>query len=182
MARPYQPSLLRLLHGLTALLVGAAWLSGLVVYSRYDGRWLGLPLRPGGDWIDLHGTVGVLLWPVALLFALYALSLGRSRLRRPGNGMALAALGLAVVSGKLMNEDWLRQSQLNHLVYGLHLLGWLGISVAVLWHLAGVWRLGGMALAGSMLSLSRRAGDGPRHWPGQIRRFLAGSAEARGRG
>ena len=31
MPRPYQPSLLRLLHGATALLVPLAWLTGLVV-------------------------------------------------------------------------------------------------------------------------------------------------------
>ena len=47
MARaPYQPSLLRLLHGVTALLVLGAWLSGLFVYSRYDGRWGRLPFTP----------------------------------------------------------------------------------------------------------------------------------------
>ena len=45
MPRPYQPSLLRLLHGATALLALAAWLSGLVVYSSFDGRWGRLPLN-----------------------------------------------------------------------------------------------------------------------------------------
>ena len=62
MPRPYQPSLLRLLHGATALLVPLAWLTGLLVYSASDGRWGRLPL--------------------ALLFALYALTAGRLRLRR----------------------------------------------------------------------------------------------------
>lgn len=33
MPRPYQPSLLRLLHGVTALLVPLAWMTGLLVYS-----------------------------------------------------------------------------------------------------------------------------------------------------
>jgi hypothetical protein len=28
--------------------------------------------------IDIHGTVGVVLWPIALLFGLYALSLGQA--------------------------------------------------------------------------------------------------------
>lgn len=73
---PYQPSLLRLLHGATAVLVGAAWLSGLVVYSLHDGRWGRLPLHPPGDWVDLHGTAGVVLLPVAVLFAAYACTLG----------------------------------------------------------------------------------------------------------
>ena len=73
MARPpYQPSLLRLTHGVTALLVLAAWLSGLFVYSRYDGRWGRLPFTPGGNWIDLHGQAGFLLLPLGLAFAAYA--------------------------------------------------------------------------------------------------------------
>ena len=72
MPRPYQPSLLRLLHGVTALLVPLAWLTGLLVDSAYDGRFGRLPFRLPGEWIDVHGTAGVMLWPVALLFGLYA--------------------------------------------------------------------------------------------------------------
>jgi hypothetical protein len=173
MARPYQPSLLRALHGLTALLVLACWLSGLFVYSRYDGRWGRLPWIPGGgsaSWIDLHGSSGVLLWPLALLFAGYALTLGLRRLRRPTNGAALLALALAVGTGKLMQEDWLRQGELHHLVYSLHLLGWLVMAGAVLAHLGALSRLGGVPLLRSMLSLRWRAGDRPCDWPGQLRR------------
>jgi hypothetical protein len=174
MPRPYQPSLLRLLHGATALLVLAAWLSGLLVYSLHDGRWGRLPFSPAGDWVDLHGTAGVLLLPLALIFAAYALTLGRRRLRRPANALALAALALAIGSGKLMNEDWLRRSELDHWVYGLHLLGWLLLSLAVVFHLAGVLQRGGWPLAGSMLSWRLRHGDQPRHWLGQLRSFGGG--------
>ena len=113
----YQPSLLRLLHGITALLVPLAWLSGLVVLANHDGRWLRLPVAVPGEWIDIHGTVGALLWPVALLFVLYAIGVGRARLRQPANAAALLGLGLAVGSGKLMQEDWLRTGQLDHLAY-----------------------------------------------------------------
>ena len=115
MPRPYQPSLLRLLHGATALLVPLAWLTGLLVYSRYDGRFGRLPFTLPGEWIDIRGTVGVLLWPIALLFGLYALTACRARLRLPANAIALLALGLAVGSGKLMQEDWLRDGQVHHL-------------------------------------------------------------------
>ena len=121
MSRPYQPSLLRLLHGATALLVPLAWLSGLLVYSSYDGRFSRLPFSLPGEWIDIHGTVGVLLWPLALLFSLYALTVGRLRLRQPANALALLALVMAVGSGKLMQEDWLRDGQLHHIVYSVHL-------------------------------------------------------------
>jgi hypothetical protein len=170
MPRPYQPSLLRLLHGATALLVPLAWLTGLLVYSADDGRFGRLPFTLPGEWIDIHGTVGVLLWPVALLFGLYALSAGRVRLRQPANALALLALGLAVGSGKLMDEDWLRDGQLQHLVYSVHLLAWLLIGLAVTLHLAAVLQRGGWPLARSMASVQVRPGDLPGNWVDQIRR------------
>jgi hypothetical protein len=170
MPRPYQPSLLRLLHGATALLVPLAWLTGLLVYSADDGRFGRLPFTLPGEWIDIHGTVGVLVWPVALLFGLYALSAGRARLRQPANALALLALGLAVGSGKLMDEDWLRDGQLQHLVYSVHLLAWLLIGLAVTLHLAAVLQRGGWPLARSMASVQVRPGDLPGNWVDQIRR------------
>ncbi len=173
MARPpYQPSLLRLTHGVTALLVLAAWLSGLFVYSRYDGRWGRLPFTPGGNWIDLHGQAGFLLLPLGLAFAAYALTLGRARLRRATNAMALGALVLAVATGKMMQEDWLRDGQLHHLAYSLHLVAWLLIGLAVVLHVGDSLRLGGTPLLASMASTSLRQGDLPGDWPGQVRRFL----------
>jgi hypothetical protein len=172
MARPYQPSLLRLLHGGTALLVLGCWLSGLIVYSRYDGRWGRLPFTPAGNWIDLHGQSGVLLLLLALPFAAYALSLGRARLRRASNAVALAALALAIGSGKLMDEDWLRDGELHHVVYGLHLLAWVLIGLSVLVHLGASLRLGGWPLLASMASPALRKGDLPGDWPGQLGRFL----------
>lgn len=175
MRRPYQPSLLRLLHGATALLVPLSWLTGLLVVSTDDGRFGRLPFTLPGEWIDIHGTVGVVLWPIALLFALYALTAGRSRLRQPANALALVALVLAVGSGKLMDEDWLRDGQLDHLVYSVHLLAWLLIALAVTLHVAGVLQRGGFPLASSMASVQLRPGDLPGNWVDQIRRsFKAG--------
>jgi hypothetical protein len=155
-----------------ALLVPLAWLSGLIVYANHDGRWARLGWQVPGDWIDIHGTLGVLLWPLALLFGLYSLSLGRFRLNQAANAAALLALALAVGSGKLMNEDWLRSGQLDHVVYSVHLLAWLLIAAAVLWHAAAVVRRGGTALASSMFNLQLRSNDQPRHWPAQVRGWL----------
>lgn len=171
MAAPYQPSLLRLLHGLTALLVLLCWLTGLAVYSQFDGRWgaLSLPLPAA---IDVHGSLGLLLKLVALPFLLYAVTLGRSRLRRAANAIPLLALLISLGSGWWMNEQWLRRGELHHAVYHLHLLGWLLLSAAVLWHLLAQLRRGGLPLALSMLRLHRRPGDSPRHWPAQVRRFF----------
>ena len=174
MPRPYQPSLLRLLHGATALLVPLAWITGLLVYLAYDGRFGRLPFTFPGEWIDIHGTVGVLLWPIALLFAMYAITAGRLRLRQPANALALVALVTAVGSGKLMDEDWLRDGQFQHLVYSVHLLAWLLIAIAVTLHLLAVLQRGGLPLARSMASLSLRPGDQPGHWPAQILRAIRG--------
>ena len=171
MAAPYQPSLLRLLHGLIAAVSLLCWFSGAAVYSQFDGRWGHLPVQLP-EAIDLHGSAGFLLKLVAVPFVLYALSLGRARLRRPANAVALLALLLSLGSGLLMDEDWLREGQLDHLAYHLHLLGWLVLSGAVLWHGLAQLRRGGPDLALSMLQLRIRAGDGPAHWPGQLRRFF----------
>jgi len=170
MARPipYQPSLLRLLHGITAILVPLAWLSGSVVLANDDGRWFHLPVAVPGEWIDIHGTVGALLWPVVLLFVVYAIHVGRARLRQAANAAALLGLVLAVGSGKLMQEDWLRTGQLDHLAYHLHLVAWMLITGAVIWHVGSVLRRGGMRFAASMAQLHVRDNDGPRHWAAQL--------------
>ena len=170
MPPPYQPSLLRLLHGAIALLVPLAWITGLLVYSAHDGRFGRLPFTLPGEWIDIHGTVGVVLWPIALLFGIYALTAGRLRLRQPANAIALLALSLAVGSGKLMQENWLRDGRLDHIVYAVHLLAWLLIALAVSIHITAALQRGGLPLVRSMASLQLRSGDRPGHWFAQIRR------------
>jgi hypothetical protein len=32
-------------------------MSGAMVFSNHDGRWLRLPLQVPGKWIDIHGTI-----------------------------------------------------------------------------------------------------------------------------
>ena len=155
---PHQPLLLRLLHGAMVVLVPLAWLSGAVVFSNHDGRWLRLPLQVPGNWIDVHGTIGVLLWPLAALFVIYALSVGRFRLRHGANAAALIGLVLAVGSGKFMQEDWLRNGELDHFIYHLHVLAWLLIAAAVAWHIQAVVSRGGFALASSMFRLKPAKG------------------------
>ncbi len=38
-----------------------AWLTGVVVYSMHDGRLGRRSFSLPGDWIDIHGTIGVVL-------------------------------------------------------------------------------------------------------------------------
>jgi hypothetical protein len=172
MAVPYQPSLLRLLHGATGLVAAAAWLSGLLLYNQFDGRWGRLPLPEVGKLTDMHGIHGVVLILVSALFVPYAFTLGRRRLNRAANALPLLALLLALGSGLFMNEHWLEDGQFQHLPYHLHLLAWLLFSLAVLLHLLSLRRRGGPALLASMLSLRLKPGDGPQDWPNQLRRFF----------
>jgi hypothetical protein len=170
-ASPYQPSLLRLLHGLMAALVALAWITGLTAYCEFDGRIGRLPLHLP-EVIDLHGSLGVGLILVSCLFVPYALTLGRTRLRQAANAVALLALLLCLGSGLLMDEEWLEHRDFGHLPYHLHLLAWLLLSAAVIWHLLALLGRGGPALVTSMLQLRLRPGDRPGDWPGQLCRFF----------
>lgn len=172
MARPYQPTLLRLLHGSTGLVALLAWISGLAVFLRFDHRWGSLPVPVGAEWIDIHGTFGVLLLPLAVLFAVYAVTAGRPLLKRGANLLPLLALVLAIGSGKLMDEDWLREQQFDHLAYSVHLLAWGVLTISVLLHVAAVLKRGGWPLVRSMASLRMQANDRPGHWPSQLLRGL----------
>jgi hypothetical protein len=172
MAVPYQPSLLRVLHGATAVLVAIGWITGLLLLGSFDGRWGRLPFTLDGEWIELHGHVGVVLALVLLLFVPYALTLGAGRLRRFANSLPLMALVLAVGSGLQMESEWLVNHATTPLPYAFHLTAWLLLAVSVPLHLIGALRRGGWPLAASMLSLRLRLHDGPRHWPGQLLHFV----------
>jgi hypothetical protein len=108
----------------------------------------------------------------AIGLALYSFSLGRQRLGRASNAMPLIALAIALVSGVFMEGDWLEEGQLQDTVYSLHLTGWLLLSLSLVAHLAGLLRRGGWPLAGSIVSLAVRRGDGPGAWPGQLWTYL----------
>ncbi|MEB3256247.1 MAG: cytochrome B [Synechococcaceae cyanobacterium] len=171
--RPYQPSLLRLLHVPTVLLVVALWLSGLVILAIHDSRLALLPRGFAGvDWIDVHGSLGVPLVLLLTLFAPYALSVGRPLLRRPANLLPLLALLLSVGSGLLMRESEVRSGLTGGPVVALHVGGWVVMALAVLLHVGGVLRRGGWPLAASMFQTAVRTGDHPADWPAQLRRHF----------
>ena len=172
MAVPYQPSMLRVLHGATALLVAISWITGLLLLGSFDGRWGRLPFTLDGEWIELHGRVGLLLALVLLLFVPYALTLGAGRLRRFANSLPLLALVLAVGSGLQMESEWLVNHATTPLPYALHLTAWLLLAVSVPLHLIGAVRRGGWPLAASMLSPRLLPHDGPPHWAGQLLRYV----------
>lgn len=188
-ASPYQPSLLRLTHALTAGLGILALITGWAVYNRYDGRVCRLPLPPIDDLIDVHGTVGLGFLIVLPLLVGYSFHLGAHRLpshreARPAQGNRpagwrvyhaftnlglLGAATLAVVSGRQMQESWLPAGQLNHGWYWIHLGSWAILLALLVLHVCIGLMLGGRPLLASMLAVCVRSGDAPSAWLGQVR-------------
>lgn len=178
---PYQPLLLRLLHGVSALLVLGAWATGFLVYDSWDRRFGGLGFTTRDrNLIDIHGTFGFFLFFVFIAFAIYSLSAGRKRLAQPEslrqltqvgrpiwwvalqrvtNTTMLAAATLAVGSGKLQDENWLPNGEMHHLAYFVHLFAWLLVILSIAAHVLMSAKVGGIPLLLSMTTLKTRSDD-----------------------
>ncbi len=197
LAIPYQPSLLRLLHGLAAGFAGLASLTGFLIYNYYDARFGRLLIGGSEEVIDIHGELGGLLQWALIAFALYSLTLGMGRLFRPAdlgrmmrslpawqrltNTAALLSLAAAVLSGLPMEDDWLMDGDLDQFWYVFHLTSWLVLTLAVVGHLIVLALNGGWPLLCSMFTLNLRKGDRPRHWPQQAWTFIRRRSSSSGR-
>jgi hypothetical protein len=188
-SRPYQPLLLRVLHGLTGLCLIAAIVTAYWTYEVYDGRWGRIPL-PNYQAIEgLHGTFG--LWTLLIFpaFLVYACRQGRRRLLQPQswphltqvgrpiwwytvnrlvNTLALLALTFALYSGKMMDETWLPRGELTHAWYYAHLISWVVMVGAIALHLLINAKVGGTPLLLSMLTWHYREKDCPQRWPAHV--------------
>lgn len=183
--QPYQPLLLRILHGLTGLFLVAAILTAFWTYDTYDGRWGRVPLPFYRDIEGVHGTFG--LWTLLIFpaFVIYAFHRGQRRLIQPDsfatltqvgkpiwwytlnrftNTFALLALTFALFSGKMMDETWLPNGELNHAWYYAHLMGWVMMVGAIALHLLMNAKVGGAPLLLSMLNWKFRDKDSPKFW------------------
>ncbi|MBE9176351.1 cytochrome b/b6 domain-containing protein [Synechocystis salina LEGE 06155] len=186
---PYQPFLLRILHGLTGLCLIAAILTAYWTYDTYDGRWGRIPLPSYPDIEGIHGTFG--LWTLLIFpaFVIYAFHRGQRRLvqsdtlsqltsvgkpiwwyslNRITNTLTLLGLTFALFSGKMMGETWLPNGELHHGWYYAHLISWLVMVGAILLHLLINARVGGTPLLLSMLTLKFRDKDSPALWPSHV--------------
>lgn len=184
--QPYQPLLLRILHGLTGLFLVAAILTAFWTYDTYDGRWGRIPLPTFKDIEGIHGTFG--LWTLLMFpaFVIYAFHRGQRRLVQPdsvaqlarvgqpiwwytlnrfANTLALLALTFALFSGKMMDETWLPKGELQHGWYYAHLISWVVMVAAIALHLLMNAKVGGTPLLLSMLTRKVRDRDSPRLWP-----------------
>ncbi|MEN9222154.1 MAG: cytochrome b/b6 domain-containing protein [Thermostichus sp. BF3_bins_97] len=182
---PYQPVLLRVVHGAAAVLTVLALISGFWVYNTYDKRWGGLPLPRLADIQGIHGTIALTFLIVLPVFALYSFHLGYRRLiqeqslgqlKQPGkpvfwlsihhliNTLMLLAVTLAVVTGRMMKEEWLPAGEINHAWYLAHLIAWVGVFISIALHLLMGAKVGGVPLLLSMFHWKVREGDFPPAW------------------
>jgi hypothetical protein len=87
------------------------------------------------------------------------------------NTLTLLALTFALFTGKMMDETWLPEGELNHTWYYAHLIGWVLMIVAIALHLLINAKIGGLPLLLSMLNWKFRAQDSPKLWTAQISRW-----------
>lgn len=80
--QPYQPLLLRILHGFNGLFLIAAILTAFWTYNTYDGRWGRIPLPAYQAIEGIHGTFGLYTLLIFPAFVLYAFHRGQKRLIR----------------------------------------------------------------------------------------------------
>ncbi|KAM3103590.1 cytochrome b/b6 domain-containing protein [Phormidesmis sp. 146-12] len=187
---PYQPSLLRLLHGINALIALSALITGFWVYNIFDGRFGKLPLPRVNDIIGIHGTFGRIFWLFTPLFILYSVVIGYRRLiqkdslvklkqlntpiwwytlHRITNTIMILASLFAVSTGLLMQESWLPSRELDHTAYLLHLAAWATLLGCLVLHLAMSVKVGGIPLLWSIANFKYRPGDSPKLWLQKIR-------------
>lgn len=191
---PYQPLLLRVIHGINGILVITSIITGFLVYNTFDGRF-GKVLIPRIDPIqDIHGTVALLFLLLLPAFVLYSFHAGEKRLLQPDSIQKLTQVGkpiwwlslqrmintlmllfsvLAVISGRMMKEEWLPTRELDHLWYYCHLIAWVIMVSCLAIHLLMSARVGGAPLLLSMWSWKFRPGDTPKNWYSRLRSWLS---------
>lgn len=183
--QPYQPLLLRILHSLVVLSAIAAICTAYWTYDVYDGRWGSISLPKWSAIEGIHGTFG--LWTLLIFpfLAIYAFNQGQKRLIQPDsfqkltkvgtpiwwyslhrlvNTVSILALTWAVFSGKMMDEKWLPQGELNHFWYYAHLISWLILITVIALHVLMAIKVGGIPLILSMFNWRFHSQDSPSRW------------------
>lgn len=192
---PYQPLLLRIIHGASGFLAIAAIITGYLVYNTFDGRFGKIDLPRIGAIIDIHGTLGLFFLLSLPVFALYSFHAGYKRLiqsdslrqitqvgkpiwwvslQRIANTLMLIAAVFAVISGRMMKEEWLPTRELDQSWYYLHLTAWVIMVCCVAIHLLMSAKVGGVPLLLSMFLWQVRPEDSPTRWYSRCSVWLRG--------
>lgn len=176
--KPYQPLLLRLLHGIHAVLALAAAITGFWMYNTWDGRFGQLPLpKEDPDSYFVHLGFGNNLYLILPVFAVYSLWTGRRRLVQPDSLHQLKQVGqtiwwytlhrmvntgllltitVALISGRLTIHKGLLNGILSDPWYNLHLVAWLVLVLLFVAHLLMIVKVGGVPLLLSIFDLKLR--------------------------
>ena len=191
---PYQPLIFRILHGVTGILVIGAIISGFLVYNTFDKRFGYIPIPKINPIQDIHGTFGVFFLILLPFFAVYSFHAGKKRLlqadsiqkltqfgkpiwwvsvQRLVNTKMLFAAVLAVISGRMMKEEWLPTGEFDHIWYYLHLIAWLIMICFLAIHVLMSAKVGGVPLLLSILSWKFRAEDNPLRWYSRLCGWLS---------
>jgi hypothetical protein len=189
-SRPYQPLLLRILHGLSAAIAILSIITSFWVYNTYDGRFIQFPLPKINDIIGIHGTFGLTFLLFFPVLAIYSFYWGQKRLlqtnsltkltqvskpvwwyslHRIVNTLMLFAATWALITGRQMKEEWLPAGELNHLWYQLHLSAWVLLFVCLLIHILMAIKVGGSPLIISMFRWQHPPEESPRLWWQKLR-------------
>ncbi len=182
---PYQPLIFRVLHSITAILVIGAIISGFLVYNTFDQRFGYIPIPKINPIQDIHGTLAVSFLILLPFFAIYSFHAGKKRLLQPDsirnltqfwrpiwwvslqrlvNTKMLLAGVLALVSGRMMKEEWLPTGELDHVWYYAHLIAWLIMICCLAIHVLMSAKVGGVPLLLSIVSWKFRGEDSPVNW------------------
>ncbi|MFN7852403.1 MAG: cytochrome b/b6 domain-containing protein [Dolichospermum sp.] len=190
---PYQPLIFRILHGVSGILVIGAIISGFLVYNTFDKRFGYIPVPKINPIQDIHGTLAVFFLILLPFFAVYSFHAGKRRLLQPDSIQNLTQFGrpiwwvslqrlantkmllagvLAVVSGRMMKEEWLPIGELDHSWYYAHLIAWLIMICCLAIHVLMSAKVGGVPLLLSILSWKFRPEDSPANWYGSLRAWF----------
>lgn len=191
--QPYQPLSFRILHGSIAGLVILALITGVLIYNAYDGRIGHLPIPTVPRIMGIHKLFGRAFLLVIPLFALYSFHAGRRRLlqadtvnqlqsigkpiwwyslHRIVNTLMLLAATFALISGRQMEEGWLKSGDLTQVWYSLHLASWVIMALCLGMHLLMSFKVGGLPLLLSIVQISSRLDDRPALWAKQFKHWL----------
>jgi hypothetical protein len=81
----------------------------------------------------------------------------------------LLAATFAVVTGRMMKEEWLPAGDLYRQWYLAHLVAWACVFISLLLHMLMGAKVGGVPLLVSMFNWTRRSEDRLLSWPQEVK-------------
>jgi hypothetical protein len=192
-SQPYQPLLLRIIHNSQGIFTIIAMITAFWTYNTYDGRFGKILWLPDWQKIEgIHGTFGLFALLISPLFVVYTIHRGNKKLiqensftqlklinkpiwwyslHRLVNTIMIFSLTFATFTGKMMDEKWLPQGELNHFWYYLHLISLFLMIITIGLHLLSSVKIGGYPLLISIIEWQIREKDNWNLWLNNLKNF-----------